>query len=894
MLKMKKTLLFFVPFLIVFYFQSFCQNNIGIQWERTFGGSKNEKGAAIIKTNDGGFITASTAESSDGDLGAGNRDSGDVWVIKFNVTGAIDWKKTYGSSKAEETFDIIQTADGGYMVLANTKGNDGDVSGLKGKTDIWVFKINQAGLLQWQRCLGGTNTDFGYSISESQDGGVVITGTTASNNGDVVGKLDENEFDVWIVKLNNTGNLVLWQKIFKGSKFDWGNDIVSTSDGGYVITGSTQSNDLDFSGNGTGNNAYEDMFIIRLDNNGNTLWKKMYHSEAGDLGFGVIQTPDNGFLVAGSRGAYSRNVQPGGSDFFPAGNAWIVKTNASGDIAWQKIINNTSDTFSFLQDPVIDISNNGYIFSGTVVSNQFLLEAWIVKSDLNGNIIWQKKKSGLPNLSSKSVRLIQNTNQMITAIGLASQQSDNNMLLFRVGPVNQAKGIVFFDANSNNIKDPGEQNFNNAIVKSQKGSSIITGQPQNGFFRFDIDTGSYTTTVQLFNPYFNVVPFSRNTNFTTYFNVDSFGFAIQPIPNKQDLIVHFVPASPARPGFKAQYVLNYKNVGTTTIANGSVKLIKDSRTTLTAALPVPSTIIADTLTWNYSNLKPLDSVAIGLEFQLAPPPALNINDTLKYTAVILPVAGDLTPADDTSSLRQRVIGSYDPNDKQESFAGKIPMKSVQDGSYINYVIRFQNTGNDTAFFVRLLDTLDTKLDWNSFQMIGSSHAYNLTIKDGNKLNWFFDNIKLPDSTTNLARSIGYVAFRIKPKNTLMANEVIRNKASIYFDYNLPIVTNTTNTVVSVEIATAVREVQNDEMKMKLGPNPSNGYSVLQISGKLNGKFELRMIDANGRIISQQTITRNSTGEIIRLPLNLQQLSSGVYMIQLQQKEKSWWQKIVLQ
>lgn len=82
--------------------------------------------------------------------------------------------------------------------------------------------------------------------------------------------------------------------------------------------------------------------------------------------------------------------------------------------------------------------------------------------------------------------------------------------------------------------------------------------------------------------------------------------------------------------------------------------------------------------------------------------------------------------------------------------------------------------------------------------------------------------------------------------------------------------------------------------MKLGPNPSNGYSVLQISGKLKGKFELRLIDANGRIISQQTITRNSTGEIIQLSLNLQQLSSGVYLIQLQQKEKSWWQKIVLQ
>jgi ABC-type uncharacterized transport system ATPase subunit len=111
---------------------------------------------------------------------------------------------------------------------------------------------------------------------------------------------------------------------------------------------------------------------------------------------------------------------------------------------------------------------------------------------------------------------------------------------------------------------------------------------------------------------------------------------------------------------------------------------------------------------------------------------------------------------------------------------------------------------------------------------------------------------------------------------------------------LPIVTNIANTIVTVETTTGVRQVQNNEMKLVLGPNPANGYSLLQISGKLMGKFELRMIDNNGRILSQQTITRNTIAETLQVPLNMQQLSSGVYYIQLQQKEKSWWQKVVVQ
>ena len=124
--------------------------------------------------------------------------------------------------------------------------------------------------------------------------------------------------------------------------------------------------------------------------------------------------------------------------------------------------------------------------------------------------------------------------------------------------------------------------------------------------------------------------------------------------------------------------------------------------------------------------------------------------------------------------------------------------------------------------------------------------------------------------------------------------MIKNKASIYFDYNLPVVTNSADITITNEVITAVRELQNDEMKLQFGPNPSSGYSNLMITGKLKGKFELRIIDNSGSIISQQTITRNSVAETNNIPVHLEKLSSGVYYIQLQQKGKSWWQKIILQ
>jgi uncharacterized repeat protein (TIGR01451 family) len=269
-----------------------------------------------------------------------------------------------------------------------------------------------------------------------------------------------------------------------------------------------------------------------------------------------------------------------------------------------------------------------------------------------------------------------------------------------------------------------------------------------------------------------------------------------PVGAINDLRITIVPVSAARPGFKAKYHVKYENSGTTTITNGTVKLVKDNRTTFSTATTTPSGIVADTITWTFSNLKPLQTAELTVELQLGAPPALNNSDTLEHYITIDPATGDSTPLNNRSDIKQPVTGSYDPNDKTESHGNGFDEQMLVDGEYLNYVIRFQNTGNDTAFRVLVRDTLNNRMDWNSFEMISASHPYTLSITNQNKLEWKFDPIVLPDSTKDLAASNGYVSFRIKPKSTLVTGDTIANRAGIYFDFNPPVITNKEETIIA--------------------------------------------------------------------------------------------------
>jgi uncharacterized repeat protein (TIGR01451 family) len=232
-----------------------------------------------------------------------------------------------------------------------------------------------------------------------------------------------------------------------------------------------------------------------------------------------------------------------------------------------------------------------------------------------------------------------------------------------------------------------------------------------------------------------------------------------------------------------------------------------------------------------------------------------------------PVTGDFDPTNNFDSLSQTVTGSYDPNDKRVVPEGAITNSFISSGKYLDYTIRFQNTGTDTAFTVKVRDTLSTRLDVGSFEILSTSHSYSVNLKGEGILEWKFDNILLPDSTTNESKSHGFVRYRIKPKTSLLVGEEIKNKAAIYFDYNLPVITNET-----VNIVTVVTSVNPGAVVIgsKVFPNPVQSALYIQVKGY----FYYNVYDASGKRIFTSDKKNNEA------TFNASLLSKGLYFIEI--------------
>lgn len=778
-----------------------------IEWQKAFGGSGNEFVRKMIYLPDGGAAIMGVTNSTNGDITA-PRGNGDIWVFRIDASGNLLWSKSLGGTAADELRNADKSLDNGFILTGFTSSNDWDVSGNHGGEDVWVVKLSSSGAIEWQKCLGGTASERPRAIMTMADGNYVMTGSTASTNGDVTTQHGNN--DLWIVKLDGSGN-ILWQRAYGGTQQETGFHCVLSSNGNSLVAlANTTSNDGDVSGY-TGSVFSPDVWVVDVSYaNGAVNWQKCLGGFFNEEPIALIKDADGNYLAAMTTNSGDRDaVTTHGSN-----DVLLVRLNTSGTSLWAKCFGGSRA--EHLQMVLNDTSGRSYVLAATTGSingdvtgyhqspihpSDSSNDAWVLKVDYSGSLKWQKTLGGtdidaLTNLQKTGDNSYILTGQTNSSDGdVENPRGWDDAWVIHLHPTNKIKGTLFLDENLNGIKESNEDWFSDASVHSQKTGHTKTSRPYNGFFISEVDTGSYVTTVQTDLPYYNIVPVSATSSFSSYFGEDSVSFAVQPIPGRQDLRVSLVDISPARPGFIASYRLYYKNAGTTAMSGGEVLLKKDSRVTLVSASPANSSASGDTLRWNYPTLAPQDTASILLQFQVPAPPAVNIGDTLSFLAIISPVAGDETPNDDTALLKQRVIGSYDPNDKSENNAGRVPSSFITKGEYLQYVIRFQNTGTDTAFTVVVRDTLDSRLDWNTLQMVASSHSYRMTIDDGNKLAWTFSNINLPDSNVNEPASHGYIVYRIRPKNTVVVNEVIHNTASIYFDFNLPVLTNDASTEV---------------------------------------------------------------------------------------------------
>ncbi len=364
-----------------------------IEWQKTYGGTDNDDASKVLQTSDGGYIIGGDSRSLDGDVieNNGNRD---FWIVKTDAEGSMEWQKSYGGSSSDVMRSIILTSDSGFIAVGYTYSNDGDVTGHQGSEDYWVVKMDALGNLEWQRTYGGTQSDFAYFIDETADGGFIISGDSQSNDGDVTGHhgpITSNDY--WVVRIDNLGSII-WEKSLGGTQDDYGREIHQTYDGGFIVTGWTYSNNGDVSFN-HGNSDY---WLVKLNSGGEMLWEKNYGGTQIEYGYSVVETSDKGFILTGYTGSNNGDVtgyHGGFSDY------WVVKTDSVGELQWQKTLGGSSTDQAFC---VREISPKGYVVAGYSGSDDgdvtdhhgaFLYgDYWICQLDTLGELVWEKNLGG--------------------------------------------------------------------------------------------------------------------------------------------------------------------------------------------------------------------------------------------------------------------------------------------------------------------------------------------------------------------------------------------------------------------------------------------------------------------------------------------------------------------
>jgi hypothetical protein len=311
-----------------------------IQWQKSLGGSSWDEAHAIQQTTDGGYIVAGFSDSDDGDVTGVHGFFFDYWIVKLDNAGNIQWQKAFGGSDDDEAYAIQQTADGGYIVAGYTLSNDGDVTGHHGDYDYWVVKLDSAGNMQWQKCLGGSSEDIATSVQQTTDGGYVVAGYSNSVDGDITNNY--GSWDYWIVKLDGSGN-IQWQKSLGGTNYDSGSFIRQTVDGGYIVAGGTSSND----GVVSVNYGDFDYWIVKLDSAGNLMWEKSLGGSGEEFAYSVQQTADRDFVAAGYTNSQNGDitVSYGSYDF------WVVKLSEPTAVSSVDVDYN----FSVYPNPVNDV-----------------------------------------------------------------------------------------------------------------------------------------------------------------------------------------------------------------------------------------------------------------------------------------------------------------------------------------------------------------------------------------------------------------------------------------------------------------------------------------------------------------------------------------------------------
>ncbi|MEM2937299.1 MAG: hypothetical protein QXJ63_01980 [Candidatus Bathyarchaeia archaeon] len=320
------------------------------QWNKTYGGINQDRPLALVQTSDKGYAIACSTYS----YGAG---SADVWLIKTDAYGNIEWDKTYGGPSSDWASALVKTSDGDYVILGSTYSYGAGLS------DAWLIKTDAYGNVKWNKTYGGMYRERAWALVQTFDGGYAIIGSTSSYWGESA--------VVWLVKTDSYGNME-WSKTYGRTDWSWTWALIQSSDGGYAMAGSTSAYRV----------KSADIWLIKTDAYGNMKWNITYGGQMYEGASALVQTSDGGYAILGS--TYSYGV--GSADI------WFIKTDVYGNMEWNKTYGGTDWDWA---SALVKTSDGGYAIAGcTRSSGAGLCDVWLIKTDACGNIEWDKTYGG--------------------------------------------------------------------------------------------------------------------------------------------------------------------------------------------------------------------------------------------------------------------------------------------------------------------------------------------------------------------------------------------------------------------------------------------------------------------------------------------------------------------
>jgi hypothetical protein len=915
--------------LFIFLFGLTALNAQKADWSFVVGGDSPVKPLRIKADQAGNVYTLGYFSGTvDFDHGSGiaelSATTDNVFLLKTSPSGAFLWVRKISAFGVLGTFFDLDNLGNPFLAGEIWGTEDVDpgpgvftLSSTDGAT--FLLKLDPDGHFVWAGLLeslenGGLNSPNQF-ISD-QNNGFYISGSMSAGNmdfdpgpgqfirqapvaGRYIAKYDADGRPAWVN---------IWAPLTNISV----KEMAADPQGNLVFAGEYRD-DIDFDpgpgmallGQAIGQ---RDIFIQKFDSSGQFLWVKGIHGNQWEYAESMA-LDQNGNIILFGTFQYTVDFDPDSTeytitttDFSP--DLFLEKLDADGHLLWV----NQVDATMAIGALSVGVDESGNIFTGGQISGSQAdfdpgpgiiqlsaqpgeSNAFFMKSDFLGNTVWAHQIRGG---NSRTTALYPSPNGHVyyaVSVQYPGQlflESDtipipaviNNLFVLDLVHEIRVSGRIFYDANENDIQDGQEPGIANAGLSAQPHNRHSVSSP-NGHFNFYYDVTGDTIRPQLSWPQMSVSP--------AFVVVDTAQTPIQFAvsgPIVRDLCISMVETTPFRPGFNTHIALQVSNIGLAPADSVPVKLILVEPLTPPLellALGTPATYLGDH-EWQWI----IPHIGIGQTVQIdvwlkTPITASNGTQIVLSSTVFEP--NDVNDRNNGSRIVTQTVGSYDPNDKTVTPKNADPV--ALDSTGLRYVIRFQNTGTYRADFVMVRDTLPAGLDLSSLRVLGASHPFNWRFIGANVLEFRFDPINLPDSSSNEPGSHGFVAFSVKTLAGLPVGTQINNRAGIYFDYNPPIIT--ADAVLQV-IAVGTSEPGNaDRLDLVLSPNPVAAHARFKVQlPEYEGLASLVVADAGGRIL------RRMDGLSGGRKVDMNGLPAGAYVLHLRAGRKSGFAVLVVQ